>query len=103
VDIRVGSPRFGQWMSVVLSAKTHNQVYIPAGFAHGFLALTETVQFLYKCSNFYDAKDEHGIIWNDPDLGISWGFEAPLLSEKDAKFPTLAGMSRELLPRYLDK
>src|SRR6202451_2039595 len=65
VDIRVGSPYFGKWTSVLLSAKEQNQIYVPAGFAHGYLALTPTVQFLYKCSDFYDPKDEHGILWSD--------------------------------------
>lgn len=103
VDIRLGSSHYGSWSSVVLSAKKHNEIYIPQGFAHGFLALTDTVQFLYKCSEFYDPTDEHGIIWNDRDLNISWGIMNPLVSEKDSKYPTLAGIRRELLPRYLPK
>jgi dTDP-4-dehydrorhamnose 3,5-epimerase len=85
LDIRVGSPHFGRWTSVRLSAKQRNQIYIPAGFAHGFLALADTVQFLYKCSDFYDSKDEHGILWNDPDLGILWDISEPIVSEKDSK------------------
>jgi dTDP-4-dehydrorhamnose 3,5-epimerase len=100
VDIRVGSPYFGKWAGVLLSAKIHNQIYIPAGFAHGYLALTETVQFLYKCSDFYDAADEHGFAWNDPDLGIVWNFPNPLISTKDATHPTLSAVPRELLPQY---
>jgi dTDP-4-dehydrorhamnose 3,5-epimerase len=100
VDIRLGSPTFGRWTSVLLTADKQNQIYIPAGFAHGFAALTGTVEFLYKCSDFYDPSDEHGIIWNDPDVGISWGVENPLVSEKDAKYPTLAAMPREFLPHY---
>src|ERR1700730_17926962 len=70
VDIRVSSPHFGKWTSVCLSARQQNLIYIPAGFAHGFLALTEGVQFLYKCSDFYDAADDCGILWNDPQIGI---------------------------------
>lgn len=100
VDIRLGSPYFGKWTSVLLSAREHNQIYIPGGFAHGFLALTDSVQFLYKCSDFYDSADEHGIAWNDPGLGIIWGVENPLVSEKDARHPTLAQARREFLPRY---
>jgi len=100
VDIRVGSPRFGRWTGVLLSARELNQIYIPAGFAHGFLALTETVQFLYKCSDFYNPADEHGIAWSDPDLKICWGVAAPLVSEKDLQYPTLAQIPAELLPRY---
>ena len=103
VDIRTESPHFGKWASVVLSSKDHNQIYIPAGFAHGYLALTETVQFLYKCSDFFDAADEHGFAWNDPDLGIAWDCPNPLISTKDATHPTLSAVPRELLPRYSPK
>ena len=103
VDIRLDSPHFGKWTSILLSTKTQNQIYIPAGFAHGFLALTETVQFLYKCSDFYNPMDEHGILWKDPDLAIAWGVSNPLVSEKDAKYPTLASVPREFLPRYVKK
>jgi len=100
VDIRVGSPTFGEWASVQLSSETQNQIYIPRGFAHGFLALSERVQFLYKCSDFYDAADEHSILWNDPEIGIPWNVAAPLLSERDRKAPALAAMPRELLPVF---
>lgn len=100
LDIRVGSPTFGKWAGVVLSAETHNMIYIPAGFAHGFLALTDSVQFLYKCSDFYDRADEHGVLWNDPALKIDWGISAPLVSEKDSKLSALADVPRDLLPRY---
>lgn len=100
VDIRVGSPTFGKWTSVLLSEKTHNQIYIPTGFAHGFLALTESVQFLYKCSDFYDPKDSYGILWSDPDLAISWGISNPLVSDADAKYAPLAATRGELLPLY---
>ena len=100
VDIRVGSPTFAKWTSVFLSAKEQNQIYVPIGFAHGFLTLTDTVQFLYKCSEFYDPADELGIAWNDPDLKVCWGVSAPIVSEKDAKYPTLAQVPRELLPKH---
>jgi len=100
VDIRVGSPQFGKWTSVRLSAAEQNQIYIPKGFAHAFLALTETVQFLYKCSGFYDPKDERGILWCDPDLNVSWGIPDVLVSDKDAKNPRLAEVREEFLPRY---
>jgi dTDP-4-dehydrorhamnose 3,5-epimerase len=103
VDIRLGSPHFGKWTRVLLSAKEQNQIYIPAGFAHGFLALSETLQFLYKCSDFYDAGDEHGILWSDPALNISWGVANPLVSEKDSQCSRLADLPRELLPRYPGK
>src|SRR5438552_1691433 len=100
VDIRAGSPTFGKWAGVVLSASALNEIYIPRGFAHGFLALTERVQFLYKCSAFYDAADEHAILWSDPGIGIAWNIAAPIVSEKDRKAPVLAQMPRELLPVY---
>jgi dTDP-4-dehydrorhamnose 3,5-epimerase len=103
VDIRVGSPQFGKSAAVILSAAAQNLVYIPLGFAHGFLALTKTAVFLYKCSNFYDPTDEHGIIWNDPDLGIAWGAQSPLVSERDSKYSTLPAIPRELLPPYTGK
>jgi dTDP-4-dehydrorhamnose 3,5-epimerase len=100
VDIRLGSPTFGKWASVHLSAEQHNQVYVPGGFAHGFLALTDNVQFLYKCTDFYDPSDEHGIAWNDPDVNVVWGIENPLVSDKDAKYTNLADVPPEALPRY---
>ena len=100
VDVRLGSPTFGKWTSVLLSADRQNQIYIPAGFAHGFAALTEPVQLLYKCGDFYDPGDEHGIIWSDPGLAISWGVSDPLISEKDTRYPTLAAMPREFLPQF---
>lgn len=100
VDIRVGSPHFGKWTSVLLSAELQNQVYVPIGFAHGFLALSDTVQFLYKCSDFYNPEDEHGIAWNDPDLRIRWDATAPIISVRDAKYATLAQGSPEFLPVY---
>jgi dTDP-4-dehydrorhamnose 3,5-epimerase len=100
VDIRVGSPQFGKWTSVLLSATTQNQLYVPAGFAHGFLALTNAVQFLYKCSDFYDPGDERGILWNDPDLSINWGINSPIISEKDSKNPRLGEVPLQDLPGY---
>jgi dTDP-4-dehydrorhamnose 3,5-epimerase len=103
VDIRLGSPHFGKCATVLLSAKEQNQIYIPAGFAHGFLALTDSVQFLYKCSDFYDPADEHGILWNDPALNIPWNVAHPIVSEKDSKSPKLADIPRDLLPRYIGK
>jgi dTDP-4-dehydrorhamnose 3,5-epimerase len=100
LDVREGSPYFGKWTSVVLSAEDHNQIYVPTGFAHGFLALSDTVQFLYKCSDFYDPQDEYGVLWSDPELKIQWGIESPVVSEKDSKLRTLATMPKECLPRY---
>ncbi len=103
VDIRIGSPHFGKWTSVRLSAREQNQIYIPAGFAHGFLTLTSAVQFLYKCSDYYAPEDERGILWNDPALNISWGIANALLSPKDSKNPVLASVPTEHLPKYVPK
>jgi len=100
VDIRLGSPTFGKWAAVLLTAEKQNQIYIPVGFAHGFAALTESVQFLYKCGDFYDPSDEHGILWNDPDLAISWDVSNPVISEKDARNRPLGEIPREFLPLY---
>jgi dTDP-4-dehydrorhamnose 3,5-epimerase len=100
VDIRLGSPHFGKWTTIRLSASEQNQVYIPRGFAHGFLCLTKTVQFLYKCSDYYFPDDEHGILWNDLALAVDWGVTTPLLSQKDARNPKLAEVPQGLLPRY---
>ena len=93
VDIRPGSPDFCKWHAVVLSGKKQNQLYIPPGFAHGFLVLTEEAIFAYKCSDFYYPEDEGGIIWNDPAIGIKWpdlGMEY-ILSDKDKMFPFFNG------------
>jgi dTDP-4-dehydrorhamnose 3,5-epimerase len=103
VDVRIGSPNFGKWTSVLLSAERQNLIFIPRGFAHGYVALSDAVQFLYKCSDFYDPGSERGIIWNDPDLAISWGVASPLVSDKDAKYSTLAAMPGEFLPQYPTK
>jgi dTDP-4-dehydrorhamnose 3,5-epimerase len=100
VDVREGSPHFGKWTSVLLSAERQNQIYIPTGFAHGFLALTDIVHFLYKCSDYYHPEDECGVLWSDPELKISWGIESPIVSEKDTQLPSLKTVSRESLPRY---
>lgn len=98
VDLRAGSPTFGQWEGVVLSAENHRQFFIPRGFAHGFLVLSERAEFCYKCDNFYCPGDEGGLIWSDPTVGIAWPAlsgdsafnpEALILSEKDKLFPTL--------------
>lgn len=101
VDVRLGSPSFGKWVSAVLSSKSFNQIYIPAGFAHGFLTLSESVHFLYKCSGFYDPADEYGVLWSDPRLGIEWGSSQPLVSPKDSKFLPLDQVPQDRLPKYL--
>ena len=86
VDIRRSSPTFGKWQGLILSAENKRQFYIPPGFAHGFVVLSETALFQYKCTEYYSPKDEMSLRWDDPDLGIDWRLnEAPLLSERDAK------------------
>src|SRR5208283_3811657 len=100
VDIRVGSPNFGKWMSVLLSGENQLQLYIPTGFAHGFAVRSETADFLYKCSEYYDASDDRGVLWNDPEIGIDWQTPSPLLSEKDKRYLPLAQIARDHLPRY---
>lgn len=89
VDIRRNSSTFGEWESFILSAENMKQVFIPKGFAHGFCALSDNVDFLYKCSEYYSPKDERGIIWNDPEIGIDWPVKEPLLSPKDTVYPQL--------------
>ena len=100
VDIRVGSATFGQWVSETLSVANHRQMYIPPGFAHGYCVTSETAVFSYKCTNFYNASTEGGIIWNDPDLNITWPTEEPVLSAKDAKCPRLRDIPPEKLPHF---
>jgi len=91
VDIRRSSPSFGQWVGEMLSAENRRQLWVPEGFAHGFLALEEETHFLYKTTDFYDKASERSIVWNDPDLGIAWPSEgAPVLSAKDAAAPAFA-------------
>ena len=90
VDLRKGSPTYGKWEGVVLSAEKGNQFMIPRGFAHGFVVLSDSATFCYKCDELYHPEDEGGIMYNDPDVGIDWPYkEEPLLSEKDKKHPSL--------------
>lgn len=89
VDVRKGSPTFGKWSGVWLSEENHRQLFIPIGFAHGFCVLSETAEFLYKCSEYYAPAGERGVLWNDPDIGIAWPVKDPLLSEKDKRLPRL--------------
>jgi len=100
VDIRRGSPTFGQWVSVILSDENKQQIYIPEGFAHGFCVLSDTAFLTYKCSDFYAPDSEGGILWSDPDLGIDWPVEEPVLSEKDGQYLCLKDISLDRLPVY---
>jgi dTDP-4-dehydrorhamnose 3,5-epimerase len=90
VDMRRASDTFGRWFGIVLSAEKGNQLWIPPGFAHGFLTLSETADVLYKASDYYDPACERSVAWNDPDIGVEWPSESrPLLSRKDAEAPRL--------------
>ena len=96
VDVRPGSPTFGKWTGAKLSGDDFRQMFIPAGFAHGFCVLSETADVAYKCTDFYDRADEIGLRWNDPTVGIAWPIRDPLLSEKDAALPTLSQLRARL-------
>ncbi len=101
VDVRRGSPHFGRWVGVELtehSERGARQMWIPAGFAHGFCALTDGAEVLYKCTDFYSPESERCISWNDPEIGIRWPVAAPRLSAKDAAAPRLA--DAPVLPRF---
>jgi dTDP-4-dehydrorhamnose 3,5-epimerase len=89
VDLRKGSPSFGQVYSTILDTEKNNLLYIPAGFGHGFSVLEDAV-FVYKCSNYYHKDSEGGVRWSDPTLGIDWQVSEPIVSEKDQILPTLA-------------
>jgi dTDP-4-dehydrorhamnose 3,5-epimerase len=102
VDIRRDSPTFAHWIGVDLDDAVHRMLYLPEGFAHGFLAQSETVDLSYKCSDFYDPDGERGILWNDPDLAIAWPIEGlgPVVSAKDAALPRLSQVAASDLPVY---
>jgi dTDP-4-dehydrorhamnose 3,5-epimerase len=97
VDIRAGSPTFGQHLGTVLSAENRRQLYVPPGFAHGFCVTSPTALLAYKCTDFYDAAAEGCVLWNDPALGIDWPVSDPLLSDKDRRAPKLGDVPRERL------
>jgi dTDP-4-dehydrorhamnose 3,5-epimerase len=99
VDVRRGSPTFGRWVGLVLSAENFRQLYIPPGFVHGFCVLSDRVEVEYKCTDFYAPGDEMTVAWNDPAIGIEWPVREPILSAKDRAAPRLADLM-ELLPVY---
>jgi dTDP-4-dehydrorhamnose 3,5-epimerase len=101
VDIRRGSPTFGRWTAAVLSAENKRHFWIPEGFAHGFVTLSERALFAYLCTATYDRDADAGIRWNDGDLAIDWPASAPVLSDKDARAPFLADVAQERLPVYV--
>jgi dTDP-4-dehydrorhamnose 3,5-epimerase len=98
VDLRDGSPTFGRWFGADLSEDGPRQLYMSAGFAHGFCVLSEMADLHYKVSQFYDPADDGGLFWNDPDIGIKWPLKAPLVSSRDAAYPMLRKLSRHQLP-----
>jgi dTDP-4-dehydrorhamnose 3,5-epimerase len=98
VDVRLGSPNFGRHVAVELSEENRRQLWVPRGFAHGFVVLSETADFFYKCDDLYSPKDEITVRWNDPSIGISWGVKSPSLSSKDAMAPLLSEVKN--LPVY---
>jgi dTDP-4-dehydrorhamnose 3,5-epimerase len=99
VDIRRGSPAFGRWYGVELSAENGRQLWVPPGFAHGYLVLSERAVFAYKCTAYYRPEADRGVAWNDPEIGIEWPVEDPILSPKDSAAPGLSGLDAHLLPQ----
>ncbi len=100
LDIRYGSPTFGHWVSAVLSAENKHQLYVPEGFAHGFVVISESADVVYKCTDLYAPGDEYGVLWSDPAISIKWPVDTPVLSEKDQKNPILNKIPETRLPVY---
>lgn len=100
VDVRVGSPHFGKWVGAELSAENHCQLWVPPGFAHGFVVTSEHALFSYKCTDTYHPETELSVLWNDPAIGIDWPVETPVLSGKDAAAKVLADVDESRLPRW---
>ena len=100
VDIRRGSPTFGQWEAAMLTADNHRQLWIPEGFAHGFCVVSDSATFMYQCTALYDPKADAGVRWNDAAIGIDWPVAEPLLSAKDQQSPFLADVLADKLPMF---
>ena len=100
VDLRRGSPTFGQWEGHLLDDRRHRQLYVPIGFGHGFAVLSESADVTYMLSSLYDPATESGIAWDDPDVGVEWGVSEPLLSERDRSAPRLSEVAAELPFEY---
>lgn len=96
VDLRKSSPTYKQWISVELSGENKKQIYIPKGFAHGFATLTDDVEIMYKCDEFYTPECDGGIRFDDPEIGVEWGISDPILSEKDSRAPYLSDIESDL-------
>jgi dTDP-4-dehydrorhamnose 3,5-epimerase len=102
VDVRRGSPSFGRWVGIEMSAEDFRQCYVPPGFAHGFCVLSPVAQIEYKCTDFYSPAHEVGIAWNDPAIGIAWPIERPVLSDRDRTHPRLDQLT-DRLPQWLTR
>lgn len=102
VDVRTGSPTFGEWVGEVLSSVNRRQLYVPEGFAHGFVVTDDTALFSYKCTEYYHPETERSILWNDPEIGIEWPIGDPILSDKDGRAPRLAAIPSDKLPRHAE-
>lgn len=102
VDVRIGSSTFGQWYGATLDDETMRMMYIPPGFAHGFVVLSDIADFIYKCTDYYHPESEQGILWNDPDIGINWPITDVKISDKDANNPALSDQSIDRLAKYSD-
>ena len=96
VDIRTSSPTFGEWVGEILSSANAKQLYVPPGFAHGYVVRSEHAEVEYKCTELYHPEDDYGIAWNDPDIGIDWKIENPILSKKDKEQPLLRSVKGKL-------
>jgi len=99
VDLRAGSNTFGKHIAFILSAENNQQLFLPAGIAHGFCTLADDTEILYKCTEYYYPEDEAGVLWNDPDIGIDWPISDPLIKERDAAFPMLKDVPASRLPQ----
>jgi dTDP-4-dehydrorhamnose 3,5-epimerase len=93
-DVDPASPTFGKWVGTTLSDAEHRQMWVPPGYAHGFVVLSEVADVEYKCTDYYHPQSETGVVWNDPTLAIEWPCEAPTLSDRDRRLPTLADLKR---------
>lgn len=100
VDVRVGSPTFGQWYGATLDDENMRMMYVPPGFAHGFVVLSEMADFIYKCTDYYHPQSEQGILWNDPEIGIEWPIIEVKISDKDGDNPVLSAQPNDRLPDY---
>ena len=101
VDIRRGSPTFGQWTAVMLTGENHKHFWIPEGYAHGFCVLSEMAVFAYQCTALYEPSADRAICWNDAAIGIDWPIAEPLLSDKDSRAPLLTDIAPQHLPEYV--